>query len=321
MINVLTDIVKIGDPFVLYDNGFYYMYATSSIGNLSTKDGIFCWKGEEYDKLTLCGCCYDKSDSFGYDCFWAPEVVKRADGKYIMHFTAKDRIDGVLRTGVAVSDSPEGPFKDATEGKPMFDIGTATIDASCYVEGDKAYLYFVKDCSTNIINGIHTSQIYVAEIDSSLTKLISQPKLISTPSQPWETHSLPAPCVGQIEDFKLKENQTYWLWNEAPSLIKHGGKYYLTYSANCFDSRYYSVGYAVSDSPLGPFEKYKNNPIMEYIPNKLSGPGHNSFFTDKNGNLMCAYHCHTFYEKPSGNRRYCVCSVQFINGELQLLYK
>lgn len=38
-------------------------------------------------------------------------------------------------------------------------------------------------------------------------------------------------------------------------MIKHGGRYYLTYSGNCFAGSAYSVGYAVAPEPLGPFVK------------------------------------------------------------------
>lgn len=314
---VSTDITRIGDPFVLYENGTYYMYATHD------NKGISFWKGSSPDKLKYAGICYPKEDSFGYECFWAPEVVKRADGKFIMHFTARDRKDGILRTGAAVADSPEGVFRDAVAGEAMFDIGTATIDASCLTDGDgKAYLFFVKDCSTNVINGVHTSQIFAAELSADLTKLAGEPVLIAEPSQKWETKSLPAPCMGLIEEFAQKGEKTAFLWNEGPSVIKHGGKYYLTYSANCYDSRFYSVGYAVAENPLGPYEKYENNPVMSYIEGELSGPGHNSFFKDEKGETLCAFHAHTNYGKPSGDRRYCYCKIMFgKDGVLHLLYK
>ncbi len=310
-----TDIIRIGDPFVLYDGGEYYMYATHS------DDGISVWKGGSPDNVKHVGLCYFKKDSFGYECFWAPEVIKRADGKYIMHFTARDRADGILRTGVAISDSPLGPFADVVPNKPMFNIGTATIDASCFVDDDgKAYLFYSKDCSTNIIDGIHTSQIFAVALKSDLITLDGEHILIATPDREWESRSLPAPTVGDIGKAEYGSGEAAFIWNEAPSVIKHNGKYYLTYSANCFDSKYYSVGLGIADSPLGKYKKL-DAPIMTYIEGELSGPGHNSFFKDKDGNLMCAFHCHTDYNKPSGDRRYCYCDTAFEDDILRLLYK
>ena len=64
-----TKITGIGDPFVLYDNGTYYMYATHD------NNGISVWKGSSPKDLKHAGICYRGEDSFGYECFWAPEVV------------------------------------------------------------------------------------------------------------------------------------------------------------------------------------------------------------------------------------------------------
>lgn len=313
----LTEITGIGDPFVLCDGGMYYMYATQS------GVGIHVWRGSTPEKVEPVGLCYSGKDSFGYECFWAPEVVKRRDGKYIMHFTARDRKDGILRTGVAVADNPLGPFRDAAEGKPMFDIGMATIDATCFIDDDgKAYLFYVKDCSVNVIDGVHTSQIYGVKLSSDLITPIGEPLLVASPCQEWETHELLAPTSSDVGKEQFKDGKTRFLWNEGPYVLKHKGKYYMTYSANCYDSREYSVGYAVADSPLGPYKKFAGNPIMSYIDGKMSGPGHNAFFRDKEGRLMCAFHCHTYYEKPSGDRRYCLCPAEFDeNGVLRLIYK
>ncbi|MCH5158106.1 MAG: glycoside hydrolase family 43 protein [Clostridiales bacterium] len=313
----LTNITQIGDPFVLYDGGMYYMYATHS------GEGICVWRGSSPEKVESVGLCYFKKDSFGDGCFWAPEVVKRADGKYVMHFTARDRRDGVLRTGAAVSDSPLGPFKDVRPGKPMFDIGKATIDATCFIDDDgEGYLFYALDCSVNVINGVHTSQIYGVKLSESLTEVVGEHVLISTPTQGWETNELLAPCLSLLDNPEFKDGKTRFLWNEGPYVLKHNGKYYMTYSANCYDCPDYSVGYAVADKPLGEYKKYEGNPIMSKVEGELSGPGHNAFFKDKDGKLICAFHCHTHYDKPSGDRRYCLCPAEFDeNGVLKLLYK
>ena len=43
--------------------------------------------------------------------------------------------------------------------------------------------------------------------------------------------------------------------NEGPFMIKHNGKYYLTFSIGSYLEYSYGVMQAVSDSPLGPFRK------------------------------------------------------------------
>ncbi|MBR6707929.1 MAG: family 43 glycosylhydrolase [Clostridia bacterium] len=55
------------------------------------------------------------------------------------------------------------------------------------------------------------------------------------------------------------------------------GIFYLFYSGGFYGDSSYSLGYATSASPLGPFEKYEGNPIL-FSTNMVSGPGNNSFF-------------------------------------------
>lgn len=287
---IKTDITKIGDPFVLEDNGKYYLYATSS------KDGFKVWSSDNLNKWNDCGLCYYKEKSLGFKEFWAPEVVKHKN-KYIMHYTANYKIRG-LRTGVAVSESPLGPFIDVYDG-PMFELGFNTIDASCFIDDDgKAYLYYSKDCSTNIINGVNTSQIFCVKLSDDLLSVKGEHVLCTTPDNKWETFS-----------------DSKWHWNEGPFVIKHNNEYHLCYSTNFFKSKFYSVCCAKSDSPFGPFIKYENNPILKYKENEFSGPGHNMLFKFK-VKLMNAFHIHTDYKNPSGDRTVCFCDAEFKDGKL-----
>lgn len=291
---IVTNVSGIGDPFVLTEPDGYYMYATSST------DGFKVWFSDNLRDWEDLGLCYYKSESWGYMDFWAPEVVKRADGKYVMYFTAKDKELDALRTGVAVADGPRGPFRDT--GAPMFDFGYSTIDASPFTDDGKSYLFYVRDCSDNVINGVHTSQIYAAALSEDMTRLAGEPVCIATPDCPWETSLSPE-----------------WQWNEGPSVIKHEGTYYLTYSVNCFDSLYYSVGYATAAAPMGPYKKAAENPVLAYKEGEYSGPGHNSFFVDREGRLRSAFHIHTRYDEPSGDRTACICYVEWENGKLKFI--
>ena len=65
-------------------------------------------------------------------------------------------------------------------------------------------------------------------------------------------------------------------WEEGATVLKtrFGGRtrYYLTYSANNSAGPQYAVGYAVSESPLGPFHKSPTNPILNRIRRSASTP-------------------------------------------------
>ncbi|MCL2405194.1 MAG: glycoside hydrolase family 43 protein [Defluviitaleaceae bacterium] len=275
-------ITQIGDPFVLLSgDGHYYMYATSGGGSFTG------WRSPDMVNWTRLGVVF-QPDSFhwGIGDFWAPEVIFH-NGRYYMFFSARWRVGATLRKGVAVSDSPVGPFVDAL-GEPLFDFGWAAIDGHPFIDDcGTVYLYFARDCSENVVDGIHESHIYVVQLADDLLSVVGEPTFLIRPTQPWEAHGT-------------------WRWNEGPWVIKHGGLYYLMYSANYFASREYGVGYAVSDSPLGPFVKSENNPILRAHPGwaHVSGPGHHSVVRSRDGREMFAvYHTHTNVLSPSGNRQ------------------
>jgi GH43 family beta-xylosidase len=84
------------------------------------------------------------------------------------------------------------------------------------------------------------------------------------------------------------------------------------YSANFFMSRDYSVGYAVAESPMGPFIKAEHNPVLFTTVPEMSGPGHNSVTTSPDGSeLFIVYHIHTDPQKPSGDRQVCIDRMGF----------
>ena len=91
----------------------------------------------------------------------------------------------------------------------------------------------------------------------------------------------------------------------------------MMYSANFFGSIYYGIGGAVSDSPMGPFKKYDNNPILA-ASNKISGPGHNSVVTASDGKMYCAYHAHTNYNNPGRDRQVYITPLEFENNQICL---
>lgn len=81
---------------------------------------------------------------------------------------------------------------------------------------------------------------------------------------------------------------------EGPAVLKHEGRYYLTYSANGYTSQDYAIGLAISDSPLGTYNKYEGNPILKKsATNNVYGPGHHCFTYSPDGTeLFIVYHKH-----------------------------
>ena len=83
-------------------------------------------------------------DTFSWadDRAWAAQTIKR-NGKYYWYICAHSKITNGMAIGVAVADSPTGPFKDAL-GKPLFDNGKwDNIDPTVFIDDDgQAYLYW-----------------------------------------------------------------------------------------------------------------------------------------------------------------------------------
>lgn len=274
-------ITQIGDPFVLKAaDGYYYMYCTSA------PNGFYCWKSTDMLTWTDKKMCYVQApDSWNVDCFWAPEVVEY-EGKYYMYYTAKNKNDS-LRIGLSVSDKPDGPFVDP-KNEPFFDFGYAAIDANVLIDDDgNKYLYYARDCSENIDNGIRKSEIYGVQLSDDLLSVKGEAIKLLSPEQKWEIAS------GDTR------------WNEGPEMIKNNGIYYMSYSANFFASPAYSLGYATSENPLGPFVKAEENPILTSGTRKdVSGTGHQSFTLSPDGTeIWAVYHSHTDMVNPGGDRK------------------
>ena len=83
-------------------------------------------------------------DTFSWadDRAWAAQTIKR-NGKYYWYICAHSKITNGMAIGVAVADSPTGPFKDAL-GKPLFDNGSwDNIDPTVMIDDDgQAYLFW-----------------------------------------------------------------------------------------------------------------------------------------------------------------------------------
>lgn len=99
--------------------------------------------------------------------------------------------------------------------------------------------------------------------------------------------------------------------NEGSFIIKHNGLYYMSYSANSYESPFYGVGCATATNPMGTWTKYDENPLLQK-PGELVGVGHSAMFTDKAGKLRIVYHAHKDKEKIHPRAMY-IGEVSFEN--------
>lgn len=268
------NISTLADPFVFKDgSGKYYLYVTGK--------GFHCFTSTDLVNWGYVGKCFDGAGvKWAKFNFWAPEVI-RYNGKYYLHYTASETEYSPKRIGLAVSDSPSGPFVDISN-KPFYqhEVDKGCIDSHIFIDDDNSlYMYYSNAMSENNYDGDKKrSEIWVVKLKKDLSGTEGQARMLIFPEQDWE--------------YKPQKKQ---FWNEGALILKNKGVYYLMYSANNYGTSEYAVGYATSDTPMGPFVKYANNPILSNrgVENFVSGPGHNSVTESPDGTeLICVYHSH-----------------------------
>ncbi|NLV73272.1 MAG: family 43 glycosylhydrolase [Chloroflexi bacterium] len=272
--------IHLGDPFVMRHEGIYYLYGTTD-----ELEGFRYYTSRDLVHWEQHGWVWRKSPySWAESRFWAPEV-KFYRGRFYLTYSGKLRASKPARMlmGIAVADSPTGPFHDYRA--PWFDLGYNTIDSHLLIDDDMTpYLYFSQNGHQD---GYDFGRIFGARLTNDLAKLDGEPKLLLNASQPWE-HA----------------NWQYNRTNEGPFVIKHGGVYYMMYSGNSTFEAHYGIGYATARRPLNKWTKNRANPIATSNPELgVSSPGHNSVVESPDGSeLFCVYHTHADPTRMGGDR-------------------
>jgi len=268
-----TGAVSFGDPFIMLYDGVYYAYGTSS------PDGIIVYTSDDLMHWSIPdnNLALNVNDVWADRWFWAPEVY-HVNGKFYMYYSADEHIC------VAVADSPLGPFTQDVQ-KPMI-ADEKCIDNSLFIDDDgKAYLYFDR-----FNDGLN---IWVAELEDNLTEI--------------KTETM-KPCIHVSQQWE----EVWPRVNEGSFVIKHEGTYYMTYSANSYESPFYGIGVATAPSPAGPWTKYDKNPIYQNV-GELVGIGHSAMFRDKDGALRIVFHSHNSKTEIHPRLMH-ISSVSFDNG-------
>lgn len=175
---------------------------------------------------------------------WAPDAACK-NGKYYLYFPAKN-INGIFQLGVAISDSPVGPFVPEKEAIK----GSYSIDPAVFEDEDgKHYIYF---------GGIWGGQL------QKFRKNIYD----KNNEEPTSSEKALGPIVARLREDMLEfdeepkeikildENGNELLagdndrrFFEASWVHKYNGKYYFSYSTG--DTHF--ICYGIGDNPYGPF--------------------------------------------------------------------
>lgn len=276
------------DPTIYTENGTYYLTGTRSgqplgFALLESTD-LENWHHVAPDSMILqCG-----KSAFGTKGFWAPQIIKE-DSEYWLTYTADEQ------TSFAKADSIKGRFSQ-NELEPI-DGSEKNIDSFLFKDDDgKWYLYHVRFDNGNFL--------WVAEFDPATGHIVEGTlKNCFRNDQAWED-------TGAYESAPIMEG---------PTVVKLDGKYYLFYSANHFMSPDYAVGYAVADSPYGPWIKNPANPIIHRSIVGENGSGHGDIFTDMDGTRRYVYHVH-YSDSVVSPRRTRIVTLDFSKDTVSNIY-
>lgn len=234
------------DPNIAEFDGTYYIYATTDgTPGWGGKDfyvwsstDLVDWTRSEEPFLTLDGANGDVPWATGNA--WAPTIIER-DGKYYFYFSGHNASLNRKTIGVAVADSPTGPFTAQPQAMILNNEAVTSgqaIDPAAFEDpvSGKHYLYWG--------NGSPV----MAELADDMVSL--KPGTISAMSG----------LTG---------------YREGSFMNYRDGIYHLTYSIDDTGSPDYRVGYATSTNPTGPWT-YRGVILEKDESQGILGTGHSS---------------------------------------------
>ena len=221
---------------------------------------------------------------------WAPSAIEK-NQRYYLFFSAndlqrpggpyweeKDLYNHYGGIGVAVADSPEGPYEDHL-GVPLineFHNDAQPIDQFVFKDVDGTYYMFYggwRHCNIAILNDDFTGFV------------------------PWGDNQL----------FKEITPEGYV---EGPFVFRRKNSYYFMWSEGSWGDDTYKVAYAMADKVTGPYKRIGT--ILESDKNIATGAGHNSVINTPNKDQWyMVYHRRPIPNKGRDHRVICVDKLEF----------
>ena len=275
------------DPEVLCDENKYYIYSTTD--GVAGWGGYYftCYSSEDLKTWKYEGIILDllKDTKWAKGNAWAPAIEKK-NGKYYFYYSGDDGTQKSI--GVAVSESPSGPFVDF--GQPIINkrpsgvSGGQQIDVDVFTDSDnQSYIYW----GNGYMAGAKLNEDMVSIDQSSIVVL--------------------TPKGGSLDDYAYREG-TY--------VFKRNNIYYFLWSVDDTGSANYHVAYGTSNSPLGPINVADDPVILiQRSDDNIYGPGHNSILKipDKDEWYIVYHRINPAYIKfnPGFHREVCIDKLEF----------
>ena len=265
------------DPFVWKYRDTYYAIGTGeSEANGHTMGKVFpVLQSADFFQWQFASSALIRPDHALGDNFWAPAVACEGNRFYLYYSVGQGDRNHQLR--VAISDAPQGPYRDL--GKSLLALNDCpfAIDPHPYRDqGGQWYLFFARDF-LDCRRDARAGTALVAMPLKSMTELAGPETIILRARSDWQRFQSQRPMYGQVLD---------WHTLEGPCIHEHAGRYYCFYSGGRWENETYGVDYGVADSLLGPYSDAGNESgprVLRTVQGKVIGPGHNSIITGPDG--------------------------------------
>ena len=215
-----------------------------------------------------------KPDSYS---MWAPDCIER-NGRYYFYFPSAPKDGRGFGIGVAIADSPEGPFIPEPENiKGISGIDPCVLQAS---DGNAYIFWGAGRC---------------AKLKPNMKELADD---TPTETVKWGDHEFELSGVNCLRDLPNRQA-------EGPFAFEYNGNYYLTYPYVRENTEV--LGYAMSKNPMGPYE-YKGLIMPEH--DNGCWTNHHSIINYK-GQWYLFYHRNHFSPRDDKRRSVCIEKLFF----------
>lgn len=169
--------VSVHDPSIIKaDDGRYYIFGSHLAAAAS--DDLVNWElidsDVKADNVIIPNAMTEMEEAFTWaqtNTFWAPDVIQLADGRYYMYYCNCEGSSPLSALGIAVSDQPEGPYKDLgvilksgqspDEPDENGDIYDSTVEPNAV----DPCVFFDKEGKLWMVYGSYSGGIYILQLD------------------------------------------------------------------------------------------------------------------------------------------------------------
>ncbi|MDG4758085.1 family 43 glycosylhydrolase [Micromonospora sp. WMMD710] len=222
--NPIVQHIYTADPAPLVYNGRVYLYTGHDEDGSTyfTMKEWRVWSSADMVNWTDHGSPLNISTfSWASANAWAGQVVAR-NGRFYWYVPVTNRATNSMAIGVAVGDSPTGPFRDAI-GRPL--VGNGEIDPTVFIDDDgQAYLYW------------GNPNLWYVKLNPDMISYSGAATRIALTTAGFGTRNGNA--------------SRPTLYEEGPWVYKRNGTYYNVFAAECCSE---FIAYSTAPGPTGPW--------------------------------------------------------------------